>query len=181
MLKIYDPIYYVFMDGGPWERLEDPFDTNWFVTDEDLPETELLLDDVSFQEAYDYLRDNYISGVRTCRTIFKNKPQLSLLYFNTIDRKYIKKCERFSLIAKNKLRKNVTLDWILKHLEADQAIQYFKERGIKMSDNKDKVKGCVHPEDSWLNYGCGDCGDYADNNGCRGPRGRMDIKNNEQL
>ncbi len=43
-----------------------------------------------------------------------------------------------------------------------------------MSDNKDKVKGCVHPEDSWTNYGCGDCGDYANNNGCRGPRGRID-------
>lgn len=45
-----------------------------------------------------------------------------------------------------------------------------------MSDNKDKVKGCVHPEDSWTDYGCGDCGDYADNNGCRGPRGKVDIK-----
>ena len=31
MLKIYDPIYAVSIDGGPWERLEDPFDTNWFV------------------------------------------------------------------------------------------------------------------------------------------------------
>lgn len=43
-----------------------------------------------------------------------------------------------------------------------------------MSDNKDKVKGCVHPEESWTNYGCGDCGDYANNNGCRGPRGMVD-------
>lgn len=49
MLKIYDPIYYISIDGGPWERLEDPFDTNRFVTDEDLPETELLLDDVSLK------------------------------------------------------------------------------------------------------------------------------------
>lgn len=49
MLKIYDPIYYISIDGGPWERLEDLFDTNWFVTDEDLPETELLLDDVSLK------------------------------------------------------------------------------------------------------------------------------------
>ena len=116
MLKIYDPIYYISIDGGPWKRLEDPFETNWFVTDEDLPETELLLDNVSFQEAYDYLRENYISGARTCRTVFKGKPQLSLLYFNTIDRKYIKKCEGFSLCAKNRLRKNVTLDWLFKHL-----------------------------------------------------------------
>ena len=44
-----------------------------------------------------------------------------------------------------------------------------------MPNNKDKVKGCVHPEDSWLNYGCGDCGDYADNNGCRGPREKVDL------
>ena len=130
MLKIYDPIYAVSIDGGPWERLEDPFDTNWFVTDEDLPETELLLDNVSFQEAYDYLRDNYISGAGTCTTFFKDKPQLSLLYFNSIDRKCIKKCEWFCLLVKNRLRKNVTLDWILKHLEADQAIQYLTERGM---------------------------------------------------
>ena len=36
-----------------------------------------------------------------------------------------------------------------------------------MSDNKDKVKGCVHQEDA--------CGDYADNNGCRGPREKVDL------
>ena len=91
-----------------------------------------ILDDVSFQEAYDYLHENYISGARTCRTIFKGRPQLSLLYFNTIDRKYIKKCEGFWLRAENRLRENVTLDWILKHLEADQAIQYLKERGMEI-------------------------------------------------
>ena len=130
MLKIYDPIYSVSIDGGSWKRLGDPFDTNWFVTDKDIPETELLLYDVSFQEAYDYLRDNYISGARTCTTLFKGKPQISLVYFNSIDGQYIKKCERFWLLAENRLRKNVTLDWILKHLEADQAIQYLTERGM---------------------------------------------------
>ena len=130
MLKIYDPIYAVSIDGGPWERLEDQFDTNWFVTDEDLPETELLLDGVSFQEAYDYLRENYISGAGARRTFFKDKPQLSLLYFNKKKKKNIKKCEGFWLLAKNRLRKNVTMDWILKNLEADQAIQYLTERGM---------------------------------------------------
>ena len=44
-----------------------------------------------------------------------------------------------------------------------------------MPDNTNKVKGRVHPEDSWTDYGCGDCGDYADNNGCRGPRGKVDL------
>ena len=140
MLKIYDPIYSVSIDGGPWKRLEDPLDTNWFVTDEDLPETELLLDDVSFQEAYDYLRDNYISGARTCRTVFKDKPKLSLLCFNASDRKHIKKCKGFSLRAENRLRKNVTIDWITKHLEADQAIQYFKERGMEICPKSCKIR-----------------------------------------
>lgn len=130
MLKIYDPIYSVSIDGGPWERLENWFDTNWFVTDEDLPRTKILLDYVSFQEAYDYLRENYIFGARTCKTIFRGRPQLSLLYFNTIDRKYIKKCEGFWLRAENRLRKNVTLEWIMKNLEADQTIQYLTERGL---------------------------------------------------
>lgn len=130
MLKIYDPIYSVSVDGGSWKRLEDPFDTNWFVTDKDIPETELLLDDTSFDEAYDYLRNNYISGARTCKSAFKGKPQISLLYFNAYDRKYIKKCEGFWLRAENRLRENVTLDWIMKHLEADQAIQYLTERGM---------------------------------------------------
>lgn len=130
MLKIYDPIYSVSIDGGPWERLENWFDTNWFVTDEDLPRTKILLDYVSFQEAYDYLRENYIFGARTCKTIFRGRPQLSLLYFNTIDRKYIKKCEGFWLRAENRLRKNVTLEWIMKNLEADQIIQYLTERGL---------------------------------------------------
>ena len=141
MLKIYDPIYSVSIDGGPWKRLEDPFDTNWFIIDEEIPETEILLDDVSFEQAYDYLRDNYISGARTCRTVFEDKPQLSLLYFNASDRKYIKKCERFRLRVENRLRKNVTLDWILKHLEADQAIQYLKERGMGISS----VRSGINP------------------------------------
>ena len=130
MLKIYDPIYSVSIDGCPWKKLEDPFDTNWFVMDEKVPEVELLLNGVSFEEAYNYLCDNYISGARTCRTVFKNRPQLSLLYFNNRNITYIKKCERFWLRVENRLRKNVTLDWILKHLEADQAIQYLTERGI---------------------------------------------------
>lgn len=143
MLKIYDPIYSVSIDGGPWKRLEDPFDTNWFVTDEDLPETELLLDDVSFQEAYDYLRDNYISGARTCMTVFKSKPQLSLLYFNASDRKHIKKCKGFSLRAENRLRKNVTLDWILKNLPANQAIQYLTEYWNCHSTTDDAYCSCA--------------------------------------
>lgn len=36
-----------------------------------------------------------------------------------------------------------------------------------------KVDQCAHPEDDWDHYGCGDCGEYADKNGCRGPKGNV--------
>ena len=31
MLKIYDPIYSVSIDGGPWKRLGDPFDIRTII------------------------------------------------------------------------------------------------------------------------------------------------------
>ena len=34
MLKIYYPIYFVSIYGGPWKKLEDPFYINLFVMDE---------------------------------------------------------------------------------------------------------------------------------------------------
>ena len=42
----------------------------------------------------------------------------------------IKKCKTFSLFVKNKLRENVTVDWIMKNLPVNQAIQYLIERGM---------------------------------------------------
>lgn len=74
MLEIYDPIYSVSINGGPFKQVAGLFDTDWFTSDEDLPETKLLLNGASFQEVYDYLRDNYVSGARTCKTIFRGRP-----------------------------------------------------------------------------------------------------------
>lgn len=42
-------------------------------------------------------------------------------------------------------------------------------------------KGCVHPEDNWTNYHCGDCGDYANNCGCSGPKGSYTKKQVEEI
>lgn len=38
-------------------------------------------------------------------------------------------------------------------------------------DEEECVCGCVHPEDTWTKWWCGDCGAYANYSGCRGPRG----------
>jgi RimJ/RimL family protein N-acetyltransferase len=44
-----------------------------------------------------------------------------------------------------------------------------------------EIKGCVHPEDSWTNYGCGDCGEYVTYCGCRGPRGNGEKEMIEEM
>lgn len=47
--------------------------------------------------------------------------------------------------------------------------------------NKKEIKGCVHPEDSCTNYGCGDCGENVTYNGCRGPRGNGEKEMIEEM
>lgn len=134
MLEIYDPIYSVSINGGPFKQVAGLFDTDWFASDEDLPETKLLLNGASFQEAYDYLRDNYVSGARTCKTIFRGRPQISLRYGPKYEPTYVteKKCRTLSLRVEIKLRAGVTMEWIMKCLPADKAIQYFTERGLSI-------------------------------------------------
>ena len=135
MLKIYDPIYSVSIDGGQFKQVSGFFDTDWFVGDEDLPETEVLLDNVPFIEAYEWLKNHYVSGAGPCKTIFKGRPQISLRYrYSMYDSVGIteKKCKRFSILIERKLRAGVTMEWILKNLPADKAIQYLTERGVSI-------------------------------------------------
>ena len=129
MLQIYDPIFCVSIDEGPYKVVRGVFDNDWFTSACDLMEKQYLLYNASFVDAYEYLRSNYVSGARPSTSFF-NAPQISLLYQRSGRWANIKKCKTFSLFVKNKLRENVTLDWILKHLEADKAIQYLTERGM---------------------------------------------------
>lgn len=142
MLKIYDSIYSVSINGGQFKQVSGFFDTDWFVGDEDLPETEVLLDNVSFIEAYEWLKNHYVSGARPCTTIFKGRPQISLRYrYSMYDSVGIteKKCKKFSILIERKLRAGVTIEWISRNLPANQAIQYFIERGISISLTQKKT------------------------------------------
>ena len=132
MLKIYDPIYSVSIDGKPLEVVCGRFDNDWFVSDYVPMGEQYLLYNASFADAHEYLQSHYISGARTSKSIFLSAPQISLLYQCSADWVHIKKCKTFSLRVENKLRENVTLDWIMKNLKADQAIQYLIERGMKI-------------------------------------------------
>ena len=132
MLQIYDPIFCVSIDEGPYQVVRGVFDNDWFVSACDLMEKQYLLYNASFADAYEYLRSNYVSGARPSTSFF-NVPQISLLYQRSGLWANIKKCKTFSLFVKNKLRENVTVDWIMKNLPVSQAIQYLSERGAAIN------------------------------------------------
>lgn len=44
-------------------------------------------------------------------------------------------------------------------------------RKLSDKEREECARGCVHPEDTWTKWWCGDCGAYANYCGCRGPSG----------
>lgn len=130
MIQIYDVHNYVSIDGKEWREVKTYLGNDWtIIYDEKDAVGGIVLDNVSFDRAYAYVINNYIDGLRPSLAIFNQKPQIGIRYIYKDGWEYIKSCKSFSLKREFELRP-ITLDWIMKHLEADQAIQYLKERGM---------------------------------------------------
>ena len=125
MLKIYTVKSYISIDGGDWERVG----SIGHIARDDDPTERIFFENFTLEQCYEYLQDEALDGIWRSKTFFKNRPMLyigdsvldSSAYtsFNTISYKYV-----------YKEWESVSLDWIMKHLPADQCIQYLKERGI---------------------------------------------------
>ena len=134
MLKIYKVHNYVSIDGADWREVL------WSgcltsierkVSDEPL-ETQHILCNASFYEAYDYIHDNRLDGVYNssdcwCRMIH---PVIKVRYRDACDDVTYRRFISMSYKIEYEEWKEVTLEWIMKNLPADQTIQYLKERGI---------------------------------------------------
>lgn len=130
MIQIYDVHNYVSIDGKEWCEIKTYLGNDWtIIYDEEDAVGGIVLDNVSFDRAYAYVINNYVDGLRPSLAIFSQKPQIGIRYIYEDEWKYIKSCKSFSLKREFELRP-ITLEWIVKHLEADQAIQYLKERGM---------------------------------------------------
>jgi len=129
MLKIYDVYTYVSIDGAEWCEVSDLFTDAHRVSDKELID-ETPLNNASFSEAYEYLLAHNSFPLRAEITLFSHKPQISIRYCGTCDWAHYKKFSTLSLKIEFRENKYVTLDWIMRHLSADQCIQYMKERGM---------------------------------------------------
>ena len=126
MLKVYNVTDYVSIDGAPWREVNCD---GYRVSDEEL-QTELILDKASFDEAREFLSKNHLWGVCNESTFFRNKPVISVSYYSAFDSVWYKHFNTISYKSEYKEWVNVSLDWIMKHLSAEQCIQYLKDRGM---------------------------------------------------
>ena len=126
MLKIYNIHDYVSIDGAEWREVggygEKAIDGE--------PENKLYLDNASFDEAYEYLSQHRLSGVYNHTTLFGTKKTIQVEYNDVFCPVEYRRFNTISYKREYKEWKNVSLDWILKNLPAEQTIQYLKERGI---------------------------------------------------
>ena len=126
MLKIYDVNDYVSINGAKWRSVGG---YGYGAIDEE-PENKLILDNATFDEAYEYLEQNYLSGVQEDNTLFRKKPIIRVSYNDAWDAVKYRCFNKMSYKREFKENKNVSLEWIMKHLSADQCIQYLKDRGM---------------------------------------------------
>lgn len=125
MLKVYTVKSYVSINGGDWQRVGF---SGYTMTD-DNPIEKVILNNATFDECYEYIKDHNLDGIWLDSTLFRNRPIIYIgknfydahryNHFNTISYKYV--YEEW---------KDVPLNYIMEYFPADKCIQYLKERGM---------------------------------------------------
>jgi KaiC/GvpD/RAD55 family RecA-like ATPase len=126
MLKIYTVVSYVSIDGAEWRSVGY---AGYCCTDEDR-DVKIILDNASFEEVREYNNAHFLDGVWNISTFWRNKPAIAIKYRDAWDDVVYKNFNTMSYKNVYTEDKNVSLEWLMKHLTADQTIQYLKERGI---------------------------------------------------
>lgn len=134
MLKIYKTRSLFQINRQKWERCGS---TGYCCKEESEVKEELvLLDKCSFEDAMLKILDNlsHFDGVYTDMTMFLHRPFIKVygLFSSESTRLFAKDVRSFSYKVTYEEMEYVTLEWIMRHLKAEQAIQYFKERGMNV-------------------------------------------------
>ena len=125
MLKLYSITDYVSIDGSDWREV------GWgghHTSDKKLPDT--IVDHWSFDELLEYLDEKYLSGVRRDETFFGHKPIIRVSYADAWDSVEYRRFGTLSYKRTFKEWTDVSLEWLMKNLSADECIQYLKDRGM---------------------------------------------------
>lgn len=124
MLKVYGIQEYVSINGSEWEKIGP---SRYIVTDENT-KNELMLSDLSFDEACEILPKN-TRNIFLDKTFFTKKTLLKILYnysgniveYSSFDKISYKK-------VYEELDDSVSVIWLINHTSVKELIQYIKER-----------------------------------------------------
>ena len=125
VLKIYDVLYYVKIDDGDWQRVGN---INCTMLDNPIDKEKIVLDSISFDNAFAYLEVNNLPGLYIDKTLFRRKPLVGLYndssfwrysYFNELT---YKKCyiENTSM----------SLQRVFNIFPAEMCVRYLQDRGV---------------------------------------------------
>ena len=125
MLKVYDVRDYISIDGAKWRVCGGGYK----ITDEECADL-LVLDKASFAEVREFLSHGELHGAWNDSTLIRHKPVIRIQYEGAFDLVTYRHFDTMSYRIEYTERKDVSFEWLTKHLTADQFIQYLKERGI---------------------------------------------------
>lgn len=125
MLKVYTVKSYLSIDNGDWQHVG----VDGYTVTDDNPTEKIIFENFTLEQCYDYLLEKRLDGIWPSKTFFRKKP---MIYINdgSLDRKPYYSFNTITYKYVYKEWESVSLEWIIKHLSADQCIQYLKERGI---------------------------------------------------
>lgn len=134
MLKIYKTRSQFQINRQEWEACGKG---GYYCKEESEVKKELvLLDKCNFADAALEILDKqpHFDGVYAGVTIFLHRPFIEVgeFYRSEYKRLFAKDVHSFSYKIISEEMNHVTLEWIMQHLSAEQAIQYFKERGMSV-------------------------------------------------
>ena len=130
MLKIYQIHNYVSIDGSDYRRVVGSFLADCQCVALEDCEIKYALLNRTFDDTYECLKSHKLDGLWNDTTFWTRKPIIRVRYADAYDDVVYRYFKSISYIQTYEEWKDVSLEWIINHLPADQAIQYLKERGI---------------------------------------------------
>lgn len=107
-----------------------------FIRDDQLDEGEFLLKDATWGETKAKIENGELSSIMYSATTFwKKRPYISAAGYycdDDIPKFFENEETRFSVVRVYVLDEYYTMEDVMKHASADQAVQWFKERGLSV-------------------------------------------------
>lgn len=125
MLKIYLVTNYVSIDGEEWREVG----YGGYMASDQKP-GDISVHNLSFDKVREHLSNNHLDGVWNDFTFWGNKPTVRVRYADAWESVAYRYFNTLSYKREYTELTDVSLEWVMKNLTADECIQYLKDRGM---------------------------------------------------